>query len=43
MSQSEWYEENGRLYHTWQRGLYMFPIDEVRITWHTQLTWSLIV
>lgn len=23
--------ENGRLYHGWRRGLYMFPCDEVRL------------
>ncbi|GAB7356101.1 hypothetical protein MBLNU459_g6706t1 [Dothideomycetes sp. NU459] len=26
--QDEWYEENGRQYHNWQRGLYMYPHDE---------------
>lgn len=30
MAQGEWYEENGRLYHNWHRGLYMYPLDEVR-------------
>ncbi|KAF1347760.1 LaeA-like protein [Delphinella strobiligena] len=28
MGRDEWYEENGRLYHSWQRGLYMYPLDE---------------
>lgn len=27
--QQEWYEENGRWYHAWQKGLYMYPHDEV--------------
>ncbi|THV87360.1 methyltransferase LaeA [Aureobasidium pullulans] len=26
--QQEWYEENGRWYHAWQKGLYMYPHDE---------------
>jgi hypothetical protein len=24
------YEENGRLYHGYRKGIYMFPCDEVR-------------
>lgn len=26
---NEWFEENGRLYHLWQMGLYMYPHDDV--------------
>jgi hypothetical protein len=37
------YEENGRLYHAWNRGAYPFPMDEVcRIesfaAWRMKLT-----